>query len=743
MLVKKELLEMKVLLATDEIVDLAWDNKLEKPTNKPYGGRTLYRYGMFILYDKNDKYLKAAIFIDKDLRKGFKTPSHEIFIEIATDKYITKYNFGRYKNEVEAAGYKWISTGIDFLQIIPYGHWWDYENVSYSLPVWDKKIRKIFDISKNGYGGIREIQERYRKKKLEERDRKITDPWDKDMELFQEDPKDFMEWAKKDGITENFIFYEFKKGGAKTGHCSYCQKTVTLTEHPYHGQIGKCPECSKKITYKSTGRISTLQTDRAAIQIISHIEGGFLVKIYGAYKRYGDNCSWGHDFKNPEFIIYESERIIYLNGKSVRYNWDNFKQRKMRWVKECEDLLRGTWNYKTTVYPYNFDQIESEVIKHSSMKYMIDKGYNVDPIRWINGEQGNPSIEMLAKIGCYELAQDMLEIKYDKDIILQGETELAKMIMIDAARLKRIKNMEGGIYHLRWMQQEKKTNTIWPDEMIKYFAEFETGPKDLDFIHDRMSYIKIYNYFLKNRINTKEKVNEFLTTWRDYLNMAQKLKMDVTKEMIYKPKCLKDAHSDVVDMLNEADMKKSAAVVAKKYKNANKNCKALKKYEYIGEKFQIIAPTGIIDIFYEGMKLRHCIHTCDFYFDRINKKEAYLVFLRRNENPKTPWYTLEIEPGGNIRQKRTTGDTQKEDLKEAMPFLKQWQKEIQKRLTAEDKALAKKSDEARKQNYEQIRKEKKVVWHGPLAGQLLADVFESDFMEIDIDFEQMPESAAV
>ena len=52
------------------------------------------------------------------------------------------------------------------------------------------------------------------------------------------------------------------------------------------------------------------------------------------------------------------------------------------------------------------------------------------------------------------------------------------------------------------------------------------------------------------------------------------------------------------------------------------------------------------------------------------------------------------------------------------------------RLSEEDKALAKKSADARKKNYTQLRKDKKVVWHGKLQGKLLADVLEGDLMEV-------------
>ena len=144
--------------------------------------------------------------------------------------------------------------------------------------------------------------------------------------------------------------------------------------------------------------------------------------------------------------------------------------------------------------------------------------------------------------------------------------------------------------------------------------------------------------------------------------------------------------------------------------------------------YAIVTPKSIKDIILEGKILNHCVHTVDYYYDRISQQTSYLLFLRKAESKDMPWYTLEVEPGGNIRQKRTTGDCQREDLQEAMPFLKKWQKVIQKRLSKEEKELAKKSEQARLKEYEKLRKDGNLIRRGKLAGKLLADVLEEDFM---------------
>ena len=49
-------------------------------------------------------------------------------------------------------------------------------------------------------------------------------------------------------------------------------------------------------------------------------------------------------------------------------------------------------------------------------------------------------------------------------------------------------------------------------------------------------------------------------------------------------------------------------------------------------------------------------------------------------------------------------------------------------MTKKEKKLGEKADILRKKNYADLRKNQNRIWHGKLAGQLLADVLEADLM---------------
>ena len=129
------------------------------------------------------------------------------------------------------------------------------------------------------------------------------------------------------------------------------------------------------------------------------------------------------------------------------------------------------------------------------------------------------------------------------------------------------------------------------------------------------------------------------------------------------------------------------------------------------------------------LQLSHCVGKSDRYWERIEQQEAYILFLRKTAEIDKPYYTLEVEPNGTIRQKRTYFDRQNDDLKDAEMFLKEWQKVVSERLTESDREKAEKSKILRLQEFEQLRQDDVRIHVGDLAGQRLVDVLVSDLME--------------
>lgn len=344
-----------------------------------------------------------------------------------------------------------------------------------------------------------------------------------------------------------------------------------------------------------------------------------------------------------------------------------------------------------------------------------------------------PQLELLVKSGLTNLAKN-----YNHQFSLDCKT-IYEALQINREQFNRLKAINGDYNALAWLQNENNTGKRIKDEDLNWFVEQRFKPKDLSFILDKMTYTKIKNYINKQEENAK-KIKRYCTAhsivneWRDFLSMAEFFKMDTTKEYVFKPKNVFEAHDELAGMKalfdSEEKMKAREEEILEKFSNLNEVCANIKSlYEYNDGEYAVVVPNSVRDIIAEGIALGHCLDRSDIYFNRMSTNESYIVFLRKAKDIDKPYYTMEIEPDGTARQKRTTGDRQNKDFEECLKFIQKWQREVNKRMKAEHKALAKRSKELRDENFKQLRRDQNKIWHGELAGQLLVDVLEADLME--------------
>lgn len=724
---KKELTALPEINVTQEMLDASKNNDACKEYEYKYNKSKTKKETMYDLMFRckvMGKYLVAGIFLPEEITGGNAIPLYTVYCDPEKDEFITRIRECG-KNE------KWSSAMIENLQKTKEVSWnasWysGTEERVWRYQVEARLIKKILKTDAEGFFAMIEWQRGARKRKIERAEAKEQAPWDADMKLVPDIFPSFEGWMKKEGPRKYFMFYEYSRKGATEGYCSHCGSWTRLLEKPRHNNITVCCHCGKEVTFKVMSKIKTLGTGWYRASAIQKIKGGMVIRTY-------EQCQWyrDRDFRDPDSMTCEVERYVVLDGeKPRRYYWGNYKNKKTRWIhdKDCMSYRIFGSAVGTKLYKKNLQGLKKTVLKNSAID--LWESLPVDAQSYLVIEKGNPAVEKLARIGMFRLAEGLILKRYEDKLLNQEATELTKMLKIDKARLKRLKEINGTVAHLKWYQYEKMVNRAWPDEMIKDFGDagFESSGA-FGFLAPPLSYVKIWNYLKKQSAMSGERMSAVKNTWQDYMNMAKRAKLDVKNEQIWKPKDLKAAHQEVVLMLQKGKMEEEAKKLEKKWPKVNKNLEKLQKFEYSDGKYLVAVPKGIIDIVREGTALKHCVHTCDFYFDRIQRDESYLFFLRKAEHPDVPWYTLEVEPSGNIRQKRTIGDNQNKDFEDAVKFLKKWQKEFKKRMTEEEKQLGERADQARLVEYAELRKNGNKVWHGRLAGQLLADVLEADFMQ--------------
>lgn len=711
---KKMLMELKPLKVMSRYIADAKES--EKSLIKEKGEKGKYRMYCRAAIEKG--ILKVNLFAVSDIEENVKFPRYRLFISRKERRFIT------YDEKLK----KWRAALLESIL-------WDAMINFYNIYVNDRdtKVIQIYlKTMRPAIWALEEYQANIRKEQRIRHDKKLTDSWDQVMKTVPGLPKNWIAWVSKYGIMEHYIFYKYQKNGATNGYCTYCKKHVPIRS-PKYNQKGHCNICGQPVTFRSVGKSGRFCTKWYRVYLVQRRKtSGFVIRIFQArtwYKKAG--------YADCETTCHEEQRRIFsANGKEIsNFVYGLFKRREMRWI-----LYWKPWyytccgiQYKGNVYPYTLSDLSRHELKETGLREYALRQKKIDPGKYLYLWQTYPVLEQIVKAGLFQLVDDILEYRATDAIKRKGRKP-TDFLSVTKKEFRRLRDMNGGAKELKWLQFEKSSGRIIKDEEIYWMAKEELEPKDLQFVLDRMSICQVRHYLVKQSEKSGDDISHILQVWKDYLSMAGKLRLDVYDSIIYRASDLQRRHSEAVIQMEEKKKEIRRRELEEKYVGFQEQLIALKeKYEFSAGEYQIVAPKSIDDILYEGDTLHHCVNKTDNYFDRIASKESYILFLRKKENPEVPFYTLEVEPNGTIRQKRAEFDRQNKDIDEVTSFLRLWQKEIQKRLTKKDYMSAEKSRKLRQRKYQEVRDQHIVVHGGEFAGKLLADLLEKDLMGIPLE----------
>lgn len=328
--------------------------------------------------------------------------------------------------------------------------------------------------------------------------------------------------------------------------------------------------------------------------------------------------------------------------------------------------------------------------------------------------------EYLAKGRFRRLLEEMSGSVGNRTLNVKGKDICGVMLIQDMQKINRLRQEDGGLDMLDWLQwADRKGKRIGSDTIAWYGKNKVYGSQyRCSRAAGYLSPEQLMHYLERQRKESyggKRTIRAVFEAYEDYLSMAENMGKDMSDMMVYRPRELKRRHDEAVEeyikyreaekaRMDMEEAMRMAEEMEEKYPGSEAIlAEVAPKYEYEGEQFRITVPRSFCDITLEGMALHHCVGNTERYFDRILQHETYICFLRRTEEPEKPYYTIEVEPGGTIRQHRGMLD-EEPGIEEIKPFLREWQKEIRKRMKEEDHEHARLSAVKREQNLEELRR---------------------------------------
>lgn len=213
--------------------------------------------------------------------------------------------------------------------------------------------------------------------------------------------------------------------------------------------------------------------------------------------------------------------------------------------------------------------------------------------------------------------------------------------------------------------------------------------EDYIFIHNhcRNNYNKFYrtlDFIPQNKLfkYIERKDEDEVAMYFDYLDMARNEKYDLKNSFVAFPKDVKTAHDMMVEVVNERKKREKEEKLRKQVESYNELLEELKRFSFANGKYMIKIPATLREITDEGVTLHHCVGT---YTKRVSEKETAILFIRKVDDPDTPFFTMEVRDNKVIQVHGYCNCKPQPDVDE---FVEKFKKKVLNKLKAKQNKIS-------------------------------------------------------
>ena len=147
----------------------------------------------------------------------------------------------------------------------------------------------------------------------------------------------------------------------------------------------------------------------------------------------------------------------------------------------------------------------------------------------------------------------------------------------------------------------------------------------------------------------------------DYISMTINTGVTPDTELLALPRNLQKAHDEAVG--------KFTTIKAAEEFEAFKDVYAkIRKFEYFGDRYCVVAPKSVLEIIEEGKALHHCVGN---YAGTVLNGKTVILFVRKVDYPNTPFFTIEYKNEAAAQCRGIRNESAPEEIKQ---FLDEWLK---------------------------------------------------------------------
>lgn len=450
-------------------------------------------------------------------------------------------------------------------------------------------------------------------------------------------PKDLETWLEQKVFTENYLYMQRKKN--RTDYvCTSCGHKSWKKIGWKRNENTTCPHCGAPVI--ASLRNGMIQRREPVVVLQTMGKNEWVERQLRAV------CTW--DFGKKEIEILEDIRAIIPKNHTWGNVWYGTYREQDEFCQEFWDTNRENKRfYESYLYPENLQEVlPYGNLQHSGLDILANKCKKINVNYFITTYHGRSWMEYWIKAGLYRLAMEVTGVYGmwgNPSYIKEDEKKLSLCLRINGDRVYRLRKLDGGLNALKWLQYEQETGKKISQESLEFLNGRAPEPSDCREILKCLGSVnRMVNYMKKQKIAP----STLLETWNDYLRMAAGEGMDVNDDIVRLPKDLKARHDELVERINGRKEEKRLKEEAEKYRKLNQkimeHLPEVKRYFWENKDYIIIPAGKCEELVTEGRKLHHCVGTSTNYMEKMAEGKSWILFLRKKEDIKKPYYTVEI-----------------------------------------------------------------------------------------------------
>ena len=515
-----------------------------------------------------------------------------------------------------------------------------------------------------------------------------------------------LDWANKTCFGKLHYLYYKKHGSWVQIACSKCggvtdarwksgisyeSQFQRMVKEPKEGKYGKCPMCGTLGEYKCQGKAKGTYRKQAFYFLGQRYkENGIVLRYIEVEKRWELELTAGEKGTEMQGACEELSGIeiarAYLKpGEKVQidYQKHSWYEGKDYW-DDCN--LAGLSNIvigEGKILPETYREMQDTAFRYSGLEEYADKGGKVNPIDYLERYQQIPQLEILSKMGLTEIVRRITrgECGVIED---QNAKRLDDFLGIQRERTDQLIRTGGNGKLLDAMKTEKRLDQHWTEKQVEQMAETGLRTDSAGIALRYMTVQKMLNRIAKYagcEYGTKcstaiNEIRRTAITYTDYLRMREERGYDLHNSVYQQPRELQTAHDQMVAEINQEKVEKRLKEVKEKYPEIREQYRKLRKEFFYEDDTYLIRPArSAEEIVTEGRILHHCVGGNN-YLTKHNEGTSYILMLRFQEEPETPYITVEISAAGkNILQWYGAYDKKPDEN-----HMREWLKEYLRKL---------------------------------------------------------------